>query len=456
MIKTLRFTLLAALMLICGKMSAQEVTLDFSSNGWNLPAESTKQKATYTNGGYTITLETNSGGYQYLKTKSCLVLGTTGATLTLPAFNFPVSKIEIITDYKTSDELTQNFFVGNVPVSTETKGNAVGSSNKYEIDENYQVAGTALTLKVLNAKYSSIKKIYIYKVADTSKKSPALQFSEKTVNYVIGDEFKAPTFTKQTTAKVTFKSDNEDVATVDANGNISVTGKAAGTANITATAAADGEYKAGSATCTINVTEPAKNIATFKKATTIESGKKYIFVAQRDNNTYYGKYIDKITSDNLGVMNTESVSGNVDELKVDTANAYTIEATEKGYTIKDCKGRYLSLDGESSRFTVDTYHKYSFTIEPQTDGTFKISMNGKFVVMGYVKRYPYTFGAVESMQDVSVMPMLYVLNDSSTGISNITAGKKATSNAIYNLAGQRVDKNYKGIVIVNGKKKIQK
>jgi len=47
-----------------------------------------------------------------------------------------------------------------------------------------------------------------------------------------------------------------------------------------------------------------------------------------------------------------------------------------------------------------------------------------------------------------------------TGISNITIDEnqqgKRTNNAIYNLAGQRVDKTYKGIVIKNGKKVVIK
>ena len=42
-----------------------------------------------------------------------------------------------------------------------------------------------------------------------------------------------------------------------------------------------------------------------------------------------------------------------------------------------------------------------------------------------------------------------------SGIAAVKA-VKAESAAIYNLAGQRVDANYKGVVIVNGQKKIQK
>ena len=42
-----------------------------------------------------------------------------------------------------------------------------------------------------------------------------------------------------------------------------------------------------------------------------------------------------------------------------------------------------------------------------------------------------------------------------TGIAALKA-VKAENAAIYNLAGQRVDANYKGVVVVNGQKKIQK
>ena len=42
------------------------------------------------------------------------------------------------------------------------------------------------------------------------------------------------------------------------------------------------------------------------------------------------------------------------------------------------------------------------------------------------------------------------------GIKNVNAAKVNNNNARYNLAGQKVDASYKGIVIQNGKKFIQK
>jgi len=44
----------------------------------------------------------------------------------------------------------------------------------------------------------------------------------------------------------------------------------------------------------------------------------------------------------------------------------------------------------------------------------------------------------------------------SAGISNMQAVTPVHSGAIYNLAGQKVDANYRGVVIVNGKKMLQK
>ncbi len=46
--------------------------------------------------------------------------------------------------------------------------------------------------------------------------------------------------------------------------------------------------------------------------------------------------------------------------------------------------------------------------------------------------------------------------DESAGVNEVKAATKADNGAIYNLAGQQVSKNYKGVVVKNGKKFIQK
>ena len=54
-----------------------------------------------------------------------------------------------------------------------------------------------------------------------------------------------------------------------------------------------------------------------------------------------------------------------------------------------------------------------------------------------------------------IIKKVQVIDLEATGIKNVKAGK-ANNGARYNLAGQKVDASYKGIVIMNGKKFIQK
>lgn len=50
----------------------------------------------------------------------------------------------------------------------------------------------------------------------------------------------------------------------------------------------------------------------------------------------------------------------------------------------------------------------------------------------------------------------FALDGTATGINSIAADKANSRDVRFNLAGQRVDKNYKGVVIVNGKKQLVK
>ncbi|TGX81709.1 hypothetical protein E5358_09255 [Palleniella muris] len=169
-----------------GSMSAQEVTLDFTTNGWELPEKANQGKAqqTFTNGTYSITLEAASSGYYY-NTDGYLMLGKKDATLTFPAFNFDVEKIEVVGRTGASGSTMQNIYVGETAVSTETKGSV--ATNTYEIDANYQTAGNIYVLKVTSSHNTQITTINIYKkaaagdVAAPSITGDATDFGKATV-----------------------------------------------------------------------------------------------------------------------------------------------------------------------------------------------------------------------------------------------------------------------------------
>jgi len=56
----------------------------------------------------------------------------------------------------------------------------------------------------------------------------------------------------------------------------------------------------------------------------------------------------------------------------------------------------------------------------------------------------------------AVVTKVVLLSSETTGISNSVVAPTAKSTKIYNLAGQQVDASYKGVVVKNGKKYVQK
>ena len=453
MIKTLRFTLMAVMMLICGAISAQEVTLDFTDNSkWKLPTKKTTETKEFTNGEYTIKLTINGTGdkigynFSSYKDSHFLILGKQNATLTFPKFDFAVSKIVIEGSANGSASTKQNIFVGDKAVSTETVG--VKTANTYEIDPSYQAAGTQYVLKVLSNHNTQISKILIYKQSGAVKENPALAFSEEKVNHEVGTDFTAPTFSKKTTAAVKFSSDNEAVATVNAEGVIAL-GTEEGKAVITAEAAENDTYAAGKATCTVYVW----HYVTYKKATAIESGKKYLIVAQRDGNTYYA--MPQKETANFGYLNTQMKEGTLDELKIESSydDNFVFAEFEDGYSIQDCYGRYLYMDGEHASFQLGK-EPVAWELEASDNGTFSLTNNGKFIQFG--QGTFKSFGAYAIMQDITVLPMLFKMVEGATGINNIQTTTAVKNNVMYNIAGQRVNKDYKGLVIMNGNKMMVK
>lgn len=171
--KNLRLFFVAALAMVGMNASAQEVTFDFNTmdNNWGLPTTKTVDETSYTYGGYTIKIAGTSGkseGFAWNNITEAqevvghyLILGKNGAYLTLPAFSFDVDKIEVVGRAGASSAVKQNIFVGENAASTETTG-ATGT-NTYMIKKDYQAAGNIYTVKVTSAHNTQITQIKIYK-----------------------------------------------------------------------------------------------------------------------------------------------------------------------------------------------------------------------------------------------------------------------------------------------------
>ena len=188
----------------------------------------------------------------------------------------------------------------------------------------------------------------------------------------------------------------------------------------------------------------------YTKATTVEGGKKYMIVATKDEKLYAAKAV----SGNYGYLQVAEVTDdNGVIMMVDDTNAFTFEAATDGYKIKQNGGKYLYLDETHNSFQVaeTTTEGDIWTVAAQDNGTFKITnvARNKYVQLdaGYG-----TYGSYDT--EKGSMPFLYLLNETPTSINTTKVAEQ--NGAVYNVAGQMVTSSYKGLVIKNGKKFIQK
>ena len=430
MIKTLRFTLMAVMMLICGAISAQTV-VTFTAG------TDKSEGATLTKDGITLTLKegTSASGLGKLATAE-----------------YRFYKGNILTVSSTIGNITNIEFTCTANNTTKWGPGCFAAQNGYTFKDKVGTWVGNATSVVFTAESAQVRaktiKVTVGGAAGETKKAAKLAFSEEKVNHEVGTDFTAPTFSKETTAAVKFSSDNEAVATVNAEGVIAL-GTEEGKAVITAEAAENDEYAAGKATCTVYVW----HYVTYKKATEIESGKKYLIVAQRDGNTYYAMPCKE--SYKYGYLSTVMKEGTLDELKVESSydDNFVFAEFEDGYSIQDCYGRYLYMDGEHSSFQLGK-EPVAWELEASDNGTFSLTNNGKFIQFG--QGTFKSFGAYAIMQDITVLPMLFKMVEGTTGINNIQTTTAVKNNVMYNIAGQRVNKDYKGLVIMNGKKMMVK
>ena len=155
-----------------------------------------------------------------------------------------------------------------------------------------------------------------------------------------------------------------------------------------------------------------------------------------------------------------------------TAYTLTVDETNKTVTAKEFTGvvpagqAVLVKGKENTKYTLTpatTEGDATFATDLKTGAT---TANG--TQYGFTTKFSTpAFAKVEPGQDIpakkgyivlsSTSAAKYAINfdDEATGIHTIEAAS-AANGAMYNLAGQRVDKAYKGIVIVNGKKYLNK
>ena len=251
--KILRYSFVALLAMIGLNISAQEVTIDFSGSEdvWGIGTTKLVETNSFTYNGITIKLTgTEGNGYRWYDSGN-IILGKQGATLEFPAFDFDVSRIDVEGTSGASAAVTQNIFVGDDAVSTETTG-AKNVTNQYNIAEGNQAAGTIYTLKVTSNHNTQITKIMIYKKGSSAKDQAGISWSKASATVTIeGNDNVYPTLNNPNNLTVSYASSKEEVATIDASGTITLV--AAGSTTISAIFEGNDQYEASTVTYNLTV-----------------------------------------------------------------------------------------------------------------------------------------------------------------------------------------------------------
>lgn len=408
---------------------AQEVTLDFTQNGWKLSTDNKKPpiKGEYTYNGVTISFDAPKGFYY--GSKYLMLKGKDGiGRLTLPAFNFAVEKIEVVGNNvsNVSTKTKENIYVDNTAVSTEKIGSK--GTNAFVIDKQYQAAGNRYTLQV-SAANAQITYIKIYKRAVDLTATTLTLSAIPTEPIAIGGTFlSTPTLKagEQTLSDktITWSSDNDKVATVDA-ATGTVTGVAAGKAKITATFAGDEVYKTSTASYEIKV-KGAPELSFPQTSYTIEMGD--AFSTPKLNGLPEG-VTPAYTSSNKEVATVDAVTGEVNIVGVGTTtitvtspNIDIYEEATASYelTVKLATSKEVTIDFSTlsyvSNTTVDklinwqnkgitlTLDKSDGTKNPQwykDDNSLRVYKNNTFTITSdsRLKKIQFFYGTAKATAD---------------------------------------------------------
>jgi hypothetical protein len=434
MMKTLRILFVACLALI-GTSSWAQTTVTFDATSDKGTSDTHVEKDG-------VTIETTSGKlangseYRFYKSSTTTITSTVGN----------ITKIEFTC--KANDDA--KYGPGNFTVDT-------GSYSYSGKVGTWTGSAASVTFTASGAQVQATQVVVtIDGGSGTSKLSAGLAFSDDYVAICKDtiSNFVAPTITKATTADVVYTVTSNGVANVASDGTITLTG-ALGRDTITATTAENDEYYAGTATFIVNVF----GLNYFKKATTVKAGNSYLLAYPQATNSIFYAY-PLSSSKTHGYLTGGVATPNDDGLiavRSDYDDTFTFVADGDNFNIVQPDGRKLYQEDDYYNFSVaenpSSNYIWSVSLDENGNATIQNTGNSKYIVYGLYNNK----GEFKADVTAGDLPVLYELDEVATKIDGIEEQTVKTNNdAIYNLAGQRVGKDYKGIVIRNGKKYINK
>ncbi len=423
---------------------AEPVVLDFTTNDvWGLPLldnvsfAGQKTVGEYNNGTYTITIDPTANAGQFYFDNNNLRLQKTGSKIVLPAFDFPVAKIEVVglatSSYANVD---MNVYVGDNAVSTACTGST--GTNVYEIAAASQAAGTIYELVIGEAggAYSSIMNITAINIYPGEEGGDVVEPVIEVAAPVLGDEntkkyfdlyAKIPvsaTFPENATETAIYYTTNGDEPTkeslkTESGSSIAVSSHVGTTIKAVAYCVVNGtEYYSEVATATYY--EAVTSL--YEMSGAVETGKKYMLVADLWGTEYNA--MTPAESTPTKTLAGETVT--VNDVFVESLDffAFTFEAAGTNYKIKDATGMYLGFDGMTASFVLSetgvaeatSMASYDWTVTLNEDVA-SISIFGRTLAMSGT-----SWKTVTNVTMTDVLPQLYVAREYPT--LNVTPNSK--------------------------------
>lgn len=406
--KILRLSLIAVLAMVFNVSFAET---KIWSEDWTgakkdqTPAQVNKNYASE-NAGTKIYEEALAGG----KSPELLVAKKNGSFTATIALNGATGEMTL--RYNTNKSLT---------ISTSTKGVTIGegtkSGNTVEAKITVSAGTETLTLTFANTTSSNARLDNILLYQGVAKKPAGLSWGTAARTATIGSADNLfPTLANENKLTVKYSSSDEKVATINEKGEVTLV--AAGVTEITAEFAGNDEFEAQSVTytltvkaaSTVDITNTPETAYTVAKALElIEAGEGL------DAKVYVKGIISSIKSVDTGEW------GNATYNISDNGKEENVLVIYRGYYLGAKDNKFTSAD--------------------------QINVGDKVVVYGKLVNYNGT-------KEMNSGNYIYSQNDKVSGVNAITLDK--TNAPLYNLAGQRVSNNYKGVVVKNGKKYFNK
>lgn len=280
-----------------------------------------------------------------------------------------------------------------------------GTSTELVVDGEYQFIG----LRSNNGAMYFEEIQIVWETGNTGGETPEpglqernLAFSSTTATATVGDDFAEPTLNGATDG-VTYSSSNTSVATVnETTGEVTLV--AAGETTITATAAADATYKAGTASYTLTVSAAQGGAKMWKlvtDASSLQAGDKLAIVS-----TAKGKVASATISS--GYMNETAVtiSNNSFTALPSGAAELTLGGSSGAWTLTNASGNELGATAVKKVAWDSGTTTWTITIASNGDATIQngTSSYGRFLYNVNSPRFTtYTSNASSSM----LLPQIY-------------------------------------------------